>query len=98
MLAWTVVEAFTVWLFLGAEPRAACVSSAPYTRPGGYGFNHVVALDNHCEVAMRCIVTTDVSPQPVEVTIARGEKKDVTTFMASPSRTFLPSVDCKPAP
>lgn len=67
-------------------------ASAPY---GNAGYDHIVTLDNGCEKPAACLVSTDVNPDVVTVSLAPGEAKSVLTFRGSPARTFRAHVSCK---
>jgi hypothetical protein len=77
-----------------AGARPACVTvafSAPYR---GVGYNHVVSVHNACAQVASCTVSTDVNPSPQAVTVPAGATQDVTTFIGSPARVFVPTVAC----
>jgi hypothetical protein len=77
---------------------AGCVHWETEARWSGYAYNHLVHLDSGCGETMRCIVTTNVNPDPVTADLDPGEKETVTTFLGSPASEFSASVTCKPAP
>lgn len=79
-----------------APPAAlpACVRVATESRYVPYGYNHVVLLENGCSKAASCTVSTDVSPDKRQLELAPSAKVEVTTFMGSPSQTFVASVAC----
>jgi hypothetical protein len=60
-----------------------------------YGYDHVVVIDNRCTKPVACQVSTDVSPPPIDVTVAATERREVLTFMDSPASTFVANVKCK---
>ena len=82
----------------GAEPSGSlptCVHvtlSAPYR---GIGYDHIVTIQNACLPTADCVVTTDVNPSPINVSVPRGETMDVLTWRGSPARQFQADVTCK---
>jgi hypothetical protein len=89
-----------VILALGAFAAAAraampaCVRWSPLTVATGVGYNHVVEIENGCDKAAACVVSTDVAPDPIEATVPAREKIELVTFRGSPSYTFKAKVDC----
>src|SRR5262249_54471143 len=79
----------------GADTSVACVGAWGESRYRNYGYDHIVHLQNRCEKAVVCRVSTNVNPDPVEGTVAAGEDREVLTFRGSPSRDFVPKVDCR---
>lgn len=80
---------------LGAAAVPDCVAirtSAPYR---GLGYDHIVHIHNGCDAAVQCRITTNVNPDPIDVTVAKGAREDVVTFRGSPARTFEASVHCE---
>jgi hypothetical protein len=71
-----------------------CIRATPEARYRGLGYNHIVHVANVCKVSAECDVSTDVNPQPTHVTVAGGEKVEVSTFLGSPARVFVPKVVC----
>jgi hypothetical protein len=92
-----------IGLVIAASPAAAtppdtaanCIRVAPEARYRGLGYNHIVHLTNVCKSSAECDVSTDVNPDAQHVTVAAGEHIEVTTFMGSPARVFVPKVECK---
>ena len=84
----------------GAEPAAepapkACVAikaEAPYR---GSGYDHIVKLESHCQKPVKCRVSSDVNPEPVEVTLAPKERTEVLLWRGSPASTFKARVSCQ---
>ena len=72
----------------------ACVQHVGEVRYSGYGYDHIVVLDNRCDYRARCQVSTNVNPQVQVVEVPRGETREVVTFRGSPSREFTPNVSC----
>src|SRR5262245_12735354 len=71
----------------GPNP-AKCVKVTMSSRYVAYGYDHVVDLNNTCDKAMRCDVSTDVNPTPSSVDLAPGEAKSVLTYRGSPASEF----------
>jgi hypothetical protein len=61
----------------------------------GVGYGHWVSVDNGCDTAIECEVSTDVAPTTVQVSLARGQHRDVNTFLSSPAREFAATVTCR---
>ncbi|HVE86763.1 MAG TPA: hypothetical protein VND93_28090 [Myxococcales bacterium] len=78
----------------GAGESASCVAWRAESRPGGYGYDHVVVLDNHCDAVAVCQVSSDAAPAPITVSLEPGEVAEVTTFRGSPDRAMAPVVVC----
>jgi hypothetical protein len=84
-----------------AEPEAGqgklpkCVHVRSEARFSGFGYDHLVEVENGCEKPASCSVSTDVNPQPQPVQLNVGEKQSVVTFRGSPASTFKPDVTCK---
>ena len=78
----------------GPPPAADCVKVSSEARYVAYGYDHVVTLENTCEKAMRCEVSTDVNPTPATVELATGETKSVLTYRGSPASEFKAKADC----
>jgi len=106
-LALPIVLAFAVWAAPAGTPdavptgssgeAAGCVHWEAEARFVGLGYDHLVHLDNQCEAAMTCEVTTDVNPDPVSATLEPATEKTVTTFKGSPASEFTPTVTCEKA-
>jgi len=81
---------------LADAPREVhCVVARPEVRYGNLGYDHIVHLTSQCTVPVRCAVSTDVNPKPVEVDLAPHAQQPVITFRGSPSRVFTPHVSCR---
>jgi hypothetical protein len=72
----------------------ACVQIQTDSRYVPYGYNHVVVIKNGCSKAVTCSVATDVNPDTQKVEVAASSAVEVTTFMGSPSATFVARVSC----
>jgi hypothetical protein len=77
------------------DPAAACIKFRPEARYRALGYNHIVIVDDVCAASAECDVSTDVNPQPIHVTVPGKGEVEVTTFIGSPARVFIPRVDCK---
>ena len=73
---------------------AGCVHWKAEARPEGMGFRHYVQLDNRCDVAMCCEVTTSVNNNPITVDIPAHSSRTITTSTDSPSSEFETHVRC----
>jgi hypothetical protein len=79
-----------------ADPAGtpACVKFWGQPIPSGPGYNHVVTIENGCERAVACVVSTDVAPDPIQATVESKKRVELTTFRGSPARVFTPRVKC----
>jgi|GraSoiStandDraft_23_1057293.scaffolds.fasta_scaffold632656_2 hypothetical protein len=77
-----------------ADKSPACVEAWGESRYR-VGYDHIVHVANRCEKAVLCRVSTNVNPDPVEVTVPSREEREVLTFRGSPAREFAPKVDCR---
>jgi len=75
-----------------APDCADVTKQAPYQ---GYGYSHIVSIENGCEYDLRCRVSTDVTPQPQSVRVEEGETELVVTRRGSPASEFQARVDCE---
>jgi hypothetical protein len=89
-------------LFIGSARAAdksdtsiACVDAWGETRYRNYAYDHIVHVKNRCQKTVLCRVSTNVNPDPVEVSVPAQEAREVLTFRGSPSRDFVPKVDCR---
>lgn len=81
---------------LGADAGpTSCVKWRGEARSNGYGYKHVVVIDNGCKKPATCSVATDVNPTPQNVTVAPQSTEEVVTFFDSPASAFVPNVSCK---
>ena len=62
------------------------------------GYDHLVYMANGCDLAVSCVVWTDVNPEAQVVPIRPQETIVVLTFRGSPARVFTPFVRCAPSP
>lgn len=72
----------------------ACVSVKSDARYVPYGYNHVVTITNGCTREAMCVVSTDVAPERRSVDVPPRQRREVVTFMGSPSSAFTAKVRC----
>jgi hypothetical protein len=77
----------------GGTPK--CVEVRAQALYRGYGYDHVVDIQNVCDKPVDCSVRTDVNPEVTNLTIPPHELRSVVTFRGSPAREFKPDVQCK---
>jgi hypothetical protein len=77
------------------EKVPKCVHVRSEARYSGYGYDHLVEIDNRCTASANCTVFTDVNPQPQSVAVKAGEKQSISTFRGSPASAFKADVTCK---
>ena len=78
-----------------AGERPPCVRVSANARFDGVGYGHWVSVENGCDTALECEVSTDVAPTNVHLTLARGQRREVNTFLSSPAREFAATVTCR---
>ena len=74
-----------------------CVQSRGIARYRGVGYDHIVIVDNGCDVPVACAVATNVDPKPIGVTVGAHRSQRVITRRGSPARAFKPKVTCQAA-
>jgi hypothetical protein len=72
----------------------ACITYWPEVRYRNYGYDHIVHLANGCPAQAICSVSTDVNPNPIQVTVPSHEEIEVLSVRGSPAREFTPRVEC----
>lgn len=79
-----------------AEPleEGQCVTVTNEVRYRNYGYDHIVHLDNACDVPVECTVTTDSNPNGVVAEVPPETAIELLLFRGSPARTFTSRVDC----
>ncbi len=75
--------------------QVTCVQWKSEVRYSGYGYDHLVHLDNQCDHAVTCHVTTDVNPEGVKESLKPKAKATVLTMRGSPAREFKAKVSCQ---
>jgi hypothetical protein len=94
LAALAVLAALALASSAQADKTPACVHWWPQTVAMGIGYNHVVGIDNTCERAAVCTISTNIAPDPIQATVGSKERVELTTFRGSPSRVFQARVDC----
>lgn len=77
------------------EQEPTCVGFWTEVRYRNYGYDHVIHLDNRCELTAFCRVSSDVNPKPADVTVPPTAHVEVLSFRGSPARQFTPRVACR---
>ncbi len=77
-----------------ADKMPACVHWWQQVVAAGFGYNHVVGIDNGCDKPVACVITTDVAPDPLKATVPGKQKVELVTFRGSPASTFKAKVEC----
>ena len=77
-----------------AKGEARCIAVSTHVRIAYPGYDHVVELRSACEKAARCLVATNVDPQPRAVDVAPGADVEVLMRRGSPAREFTAEVSC----
>jgi hypothetical protein len=77
-----------------ASKSLACVTVSADVRYGSPGYNHWVIIDNACLHAIACVVSTDVAPEPIPVSVDAKSRAEVLTFRGSPASVFQPRAEC----
>lgn len=78
------------------EDRPECVTVRTAARSTGAGYDHVVYVRNQCSVAVKCMIATNVDPEPpLELVVPSGVEKGVVTRTHAKRRTFKPVVSCE---
>lgn len=78
-----------------AEPTPACVRSRGEARARVIGYDHIVIIENGCDKSVSCVISTDVAPDPITVTVEAKKTVELATFRGSPATVFKPKVECK---
>lgn len=74
---------------------AGCVDVTTEARFASIGYDHIVTLKSECKKKLECQVRTNVTSEPVTVSLAPGAEESVVTWRGSPAREFTPDVTCK---
>jgi hypothetical protein len=78
-----------------AQNANDCAKVQGSARYVGYGYTHVITLNNTCTQAVVCSVWTDVDPEPrTTVQVAAGQSAEVVTRRGSPSRELTAFKSC----
>lgn len=76
-------------------PRPECLDFWAEARYRNYGYDHIVHIANRCAAPAICDVSTNVNPNVQRVMVPPKEEVEVLTFRGSPSREFIPAVECR---
>lgn len=97
MRHWIVV-ALVVLMPLGAlaqdQENPDCIEVRAIARWAAAAYNHYVQVENGCEHAATCQVSTNVNREVQTVRVPAGGQVEVLTYRGSPAREFTPIVDC----
>jgi hypothetical protein len=63
-------------------------------RYASIGYDHIVTLKSECKKPMKCVVRTNVNPEPASVALAPRAEESVVMWRGSPAREFTPDVSC----
>lgn len=77
-----------------APPTPACIHTSTTARFRGYGYDHVVRIENTCAKAASCEVSTNSAPKPVHADVPAGGESEIVAFRGSPAREFTANVNC----
>lgn len=77
-----------------AGERPTCVQASQNARFDGVAYSHWVSVNNTCDHTVECDISTNVAPSPTHVSLTRGQRQDVNTFLSSPAREFTATVTC----
>ena len=77
------------------SPMPVCIRVSSDSRYRNGGYDHIVAIDNRCERAASCEVTTNVNPDTIRVRVGARSAVEVLTFRGSPAYAFTARVRCK---
>jgi len=77
-----------------ADTQEKCIRVRAEARYRGLGYNHIVHVADVCATPAECDVTTDVNPEPQHAVVPAHGEVEVTTFLGSPARVFVPRVTC----
>jgi hypothetical protein len=80
-----------------SPPPSSCVTFQGRVRYS-LGYDHLVDVQNGCTQAVTCAVTTNVNPEPINVSLEPTASTTVVTFIGSPAREFDPRVVCQYIP
>lgn len=78
-----------------APKTPKCVDVRTFSRYGALGYDHVVEIENRCDKAVLCLITTNANPEAARLEVKPGETGSVVTFRGSPAREFEADVTCE---
>jgi hypothetical protein len=94
----SVLAAVTLARADGSSPakltQKDCIQSWPEARMQAYGYNHIVHVKDVCDAPADCVITTDVNPDPTNLSVLGRSEAEINTFLGSPARVFTPKVVC----
>jgi hypothetical protein len=79
---------------LASAQRPDCIEVEAIARWGADAYNHFVVIENHCDRAARCRVSTNANPEVQTVEVRAGGRVELITFRGSPASEFTPNVAC----
>lgn len=94
----TALHALMLSIVLQQTPARVCyVRHYAEARYRVVGYDHIVHIVSECDFALRCLVRTNVNPDPVAADVPPRAHVEVFTWIDSPSRIFNHAVICGPA-
>jgi len=75
--------------------KSACVTVRAEAPFRGSGYDHLVKLANHCDKPVKCRVSSDVNPDPQDVSVPAKGRAEVLLWRGSPASTFKARVSCE---
>ena len=72
-----------------------CAYAWPELRQKRDAYDHVVHVQNACQTAITCDVSTDANPNPIRIGVPATEGREVVTARGTAVRKFEPRVDCR---
>lgn len=78
-----------------SEGTPDCIDHWGEARYRGYGYQHVVHVENQCDALAHCEVWTNVNEEKHSVDVAAGEHEEVVTYQSSPARDFKAHARCE---
>lgn len=75
--------------------KSACVTVRAEAPFRGSGYDHLVKLSNHCDKVVKCRVSSDVNPDPQDVSVPPKGQAEVLLWRGSPASTFKARVSCE---
>ena len=92
------LHALLLAIVLQQAPSRVCqvrhFAEARYRAPG---YDHIVHIVSGCDFPLRCVVRTDVNPDPVPADVPPRGHVEVLTWRGSPAYVFTHTIVCGPA-
>jgi hypothetical protein len=82
-------------LVLADRSTPPCIRAWPEARYRNHGYDHLVHVANECRAHAFCAVSTDVSPNPVEVEVPAFGQVEILTCRGCASPDFSPRLECR---